>query len=631
MYTHNTARKWPTRTLVTPGLLLSNAIFPTAATHSNLRTTPAHTLTLTQTHTYTHTHSQPHTRPQMDRSRADDDADAAIAEAELTKLQKQYRLAEGDRKSYNEKTQAEIRLQLSTIAKLQQDNDMLKRELGDSQMESEQKGTQASRADELKGKLQELEAEYQTLKAEQKDGELVLKTKQADYEERRKKVVAAQALCDPVGINRQIKIVENRLEKTLKKYNDYLTENAKLRQTIEHLKTERIAFDALHRKLDRELDDIKTAMADVIEKSNQAYEARDEAQSKILALKEKHDKEVAQYNIEVKELTRVLEHDRKLRSFMGAKGQDRVKELERTGRLSAIRKTTSSDKDKKPEETIQSYEEAFEKIKQATGIQNIDRLVNRFIEVEDQNFSLFNYVNELNNEIEMLQEKIAETKADIEKFIRQGEVMDNQRKKVMRELEDQLKGTESQTGTFQDKLQQAELVLDELKAGVESLFGKIGCDKSEISVILGNSTISDSNVMQFLGIIEQRTNELLQTQTLLDIHATQRWEKLESELRDKADAGDQADFSSTLGPKPKAGGLLGAGPLPAAQSIAIQAPSTGDDLDDDDQVSADEDDSRPLTHTELRSKILQGTSKRDQPAKTKNKLTETQKTRLAPR
>ena len=31
--------------------------------------------------------------------------------------------------------------------------------------------------------------------------------------------------------------------------------------------------------------------------------------------------------------------------------------------------------------------------------------MDRFIEVEDQNFSLFNYVNELNNEIEMLQEK----------------------------------------------------------------------------------------------------------------------------------------------------------------------------------------------------------------------------------
>jgi hypothetical protein len=35
-------------------------------------------------------------------------------------------------------------------------------------------------------------------------------------------------------------------------------------------------------------------------------------------------------------------------------------------------------------------------------------LVNKFIEVEDRNFALFNYVNELNNEIEMVQEQINE-------------------------------------------------------------------------------------------------------------------------------------------------------------------------------------------------------------------------------
>ena len=35
-------------------------------------------------------------------------------------------------------------------------------------------------------------------------------------------------------------------------------------------------------------------------------------------------------------------------------------------------------------------------------------LVNRFIEVEDRNFALFNYVNEQNNQVETLQEKIIE-------------------------------------------------------------------------------------------------------------------------------------------------------------------------------------------------------------------------------
>jgi len=50
------------------------------------------------------------------------------------------------------------------------------------------------------------------------------------------------------------------------------------------------------------------------------------------------------------------------------------------------------------EQRVESYEEAFQKIQQATGITDIDELVTTFIAAEDQNFSLFNFVNELNQE-----------------------------------------------------------------------------------------------------------------------------------------------------------------------------------------------------------------------------------------
>ena len=45
---------------------------------------------------------------------------------------------------------------------------------------------------------------------------------------------------------------------------------------------------------------MKHGMGEVIEMSTLAYSARDEAQTKMLALKEKADKELAQYNMELK-------------------------------------------------------------------------------------------------------------------------------------------------------------------------------------------------------------------------------------------------------------------------------------------------------------------------------------------
>ena len=60
------------------------------------------------------------------------------------------------------------------------------------------------------------------------------------------------------------------------------------------------------------------------------------------------------------------------------------------------------------EDSVETYEEAFERIKNLTGEDDLDLLVNRFIEVEDKNFALFNYVNEQNNEIETLNDAIQE-------------------------------------------------------------------------------------------------------------------------------------------------------------------------------------------------------------------------------
>lgn len=59
-------------------------------------------------------------------------------------------------------------------------------------------------------------------------------------------------------------------------------------------------------------------------------------------------------------------------------------------------------------EKVQSYEEAFTQIQRATGIQDIDTLVRQFIENEDVNFKTFNYLNELNQEIEKGEEQINE-------------------------------------------------------------------------------------------------------------------------------------------------------------------------------------------------------------------------------
>ena len=52
--------------------------------------------------------------------------------------------------------------------------------------------------------------------------------------------------------------------------------------------------------------------------------------------------------------------------------------------------------------------------------------------------------------------------------------------------------------------------------GVDSVFSKIGCDPTAITDLLGgHAGVTDTTILQYLGIVEQRTNELLQLQAFI--------------------------------------------------------------------------------------------------------------------
>ena len=64
----------------------------------------------------------------------------------------------------------------------------------------------------------------------------------------------------------------------------------------------------------------------------------------------------------------------------------------------------------------QIIEHAFQQIKDSSGISNIDEIVTTFIKAEEQNYSLFNYVNMLNQETDALEDNNKWLDTEIEKY-----------------------------------------------------------------------------------------------------------------------------------------------------------------------------------------------------------------------
>ena len=64
----------------------------------------------------------------------------------------------------------------------------------------------------------------------------------------------------------------------------------------------------------------------------------------------------------------------------------------------------------------QVIEEAFKVIKEGSGITNIDEIVTTFIKAEEQNYALWNYVNQLGQECDLLEEQNAVTDKHITRY-----------------------------------------------------------------------------------------------------------------------------------------------------------------------------------------------------------------------
>lgn len=63
-------------------------------------------------------------------------------------------------------------------------------------------------------------------------------------------------------------------------------------------------------------------------------------------------------------------------------------------------------------------EDAFDQIREATGISSIDEIVTTFIKADEQNHSLYNYVNVLNQECDSLEEQNKQCDKMIDKYER---------------------------------------------------------------------------------------------------------------------------------------------------------------------------------------------------------------------
>lgn len=507
------------------------------------------------------------------------------AQMELSHLQRQYRCLRNDRRMYTDETENTLRKQKITIEALVKEKKELEAMMHVASSRQNEKFDQ--RNVEKLVELLEREAQAQEELKKEKEAIAGVDEKVAVMREKinqqSKKMGGSKDVYQEkhVANMKLTRILENRLDEMTKKFSIALTGNLKLREHINHVEGQKARFLDLHKRLQAELIEGKKEIDRISEVATTHFTIRDEAQHRMASLRERADREMAVYNAEIKDVKRILEHDRKLRKFMTTKAEDRASILEDELMVRAIKKYEAQLNGLQQETS--KFEEIFDKIKEATGIEDTDTLVESFIENEDRNFALYNYVNSMNTEIENLKDDIRRLKDEIELINKEGVDSDVHRKEILNELEQKMVEVTDELTLVNKEYKASRRQLELLKPKVESVFNSIECDRSSIAELLGiGVSIDDNNIMQYLGIIEQKCNELLQNKAL-------------EKIKKLNESGGDISVD----------GLQGVGPQPAHGNFLIVPPPIEDDSDQAWHCN----DAKPLTVEEVQALIQQGNVK----------------------
>uniref|UniRef100_A0A182VVT0 ODAD1 central coiled coil region domain-containing protein n=1 Tax=Anopheles minimus TaxID=112268 RepID=A0A182VVT0_9DIPT len=438
-----------------------------------------------------------------------------LAEAEISRLQKLLRTLQNERASFLDTKSKALRKFEQNIRVLEKEKQQLQ-----LQLNCEENGTHSKREQELETVLElaydQQERAQQALKAK-KDSlwelEGHIKKIHREIAEIRNNEVTDNLYNETIAKAQQsVKKLENRLDVVNKRAGAVMAENAQLRQTIDHMLTERATFNIMWEKLVSKLNEGKRYMIDLIEQATSAYDTREELCTKLQILKDKGQSDKLAHIQEMRELQRKLDHDAKLQEFLGIKGQRRANaELEE--REAQKRKKMLENLEKQ----YQEYEQIMTRIMNFSGEDDIDRLVAKFIKKEEENFALFNYVNELSHEVETLTESVQMLQDNITEQIAINESKEHSQDDNIDALRLAEQECREAAETAQDIKLKLDVKLDELLRMAERIYKLLMCDEAPILNLLNNERrVTLNNAKLFLGIIERRVLSIISNVTYIE-------------------------------------------------------------------------------------------------------------------
>ena len=445
---------------------------------------------------------------------------------QIEELKAKIALLEGDRKAYYETSQHAMKHNQETVTKLRKEAKELRKKLSDSLSQDQhvinkafqdkpvQRASLKNKTGDqaivvMKHKLCDSKKRLNALKHQTATKQKRIEALQTSYDGMVKDSADAVSTDKGESVDAQtLRYLENSYDKTKLKmdeathlYRIYQDINRKLQVEAEKFPSVLDAMESEIRSVRAELKELK-AMHDDAQISKTAAQEELAKHEKIV-YSERKQREIELTKMKKEAEEKKIQHERIERRIQqrGSIQQDELSPQEKQ----AIQGEEQQQK-------ITSYEEAFRRIKEATGVSDTMEVVHRFENQGDTTTHLENLKKDNEKGITRLREEKEKLQLEFEEMKYSGDAKLSSGQRMLEDFQSHLQKEEERRDEAEDELQRNSTIMVSVKAGVDHLADKLynlKATKGHVPTAKIPAT-SDEYVLDQLSTCEEKLLKLLE-------------------------------------------------------------------------------------------------------------------------
>eukprot|EP00760_Papus_ankaliazontas_P035389 PhM_4_TR7770/c0_g1_i1/m.83435 len=427
------------------------------------------------------------------------------------KGKEKYRLVDADRRHAYDSTMQQLKSNKETIKSMRKEVKDLKAMIANVAKGGSAVNLQEREAAKLR---QEIDHTRLRLDATAAEGSELRRELQLMKESLRDVVVESQEIFpEDTPTARKIRMLENRLDKSLIKYNEAQAIRKTYEQIVHRLKEERVGFDNQLAAIERTLKAKNHDYHELLNMSHDANHDKEVAKAELQQFRAAYTEDRKQKEMELaarkgfvqRKIDQTQSLEKKEKQLNAAALEETRQKEEQRQRLSLVQNVEEalSPEDR---EKLQQYEAAFRSIKEATGVSDVHDVIQKYLTQQETHNNLSELIQEAQVRIDQLGAEKLELKAKLEELKYSGSGQLGTRR-IVDEFEAHLQETTARCERNRTRYEHLAKILIDVKAGVEHLVNNLRSFKPNDN---GQTpSITDDTIIEVLKSCDTRIRHLV--------------------------------------------------------------------------------------------------------------------------